>query len=95
MKTELKMKKFLNAMAFIVLVISGIALVVSLVLGKLSVAQNFANVLKQISYCLAFVVTAIVAYNYVRTKRSAVWLIIYIICVIFVVVPLVIGLFNL
>lgn len=95
MKTELKMKKFLNALAFVVLVISGIALVVSLVLGKLSVAQNFANVLRQIAYCLAFVVTAVVAFNYVRTKRSNVWLIVYIVCVIFVVVPLVIGLFNL
>lgn len=95
MKTELKMKRFLNAMAFIVLVMSGIALVVSLVLGKLSVAENFANLLKQIAYCLAFVVTSVVAYGYVRTKRSAVWLVIYIICVVFVVVPLVIGLFNL
>lgn len=95
MKTELKMKKFLNAMAFIVLVISGIALVVSLVLGKLNAAQNFANVLKQIAYCLAFVVVAIVAYGYVRTKRSTAWLVIYVVCVIFVVVPLVIGLFNL
>ena len=95
MKSELKMKKFLNAMAFVVLVISGIALVVSLVLGKLSVAQNFANILRQIAYCLAFIVTAVVAYSYVRTKRSTAWLVIYIICVIFVVVPLVIGLFNL
>ena len=95
MKSELKFKKFLNALAFVVLIISGIALVVSLVLGKLSVAQNFADILKQIAYCLAFVVTAIVALNYVKTKRSNVWLIIYIICVIFVVVPLVIGLFNL
>ena len=95
MKTELKMKKFLNALAFIVLVISGIALIISLILGKLNSAQKFANVLSYISYCLAFVVTSIVAYNYVRTKRSVVWLIIYIICVLFVVVPLVIGLFSL
>ena len=95
MKNELRLKKFLNGIAFCVLIISGVALVVSLVLGKLEVAQNFANVLRQISYCLAFIVVSVSAYNYVKTKRSTVWLIIYIVCVLFVVVPLIVGLFSL
>ena len=95
MKNELRVKKFINGVAFCVLVISGIALVVSLILGKLEVAQNFANILRQISYCLAFIVVSVSAYSYVRTKRSAGWLIVYIICVLFVVVPLIVGLFSL
>ena len=95
MKNELRVKKFINGVAFCVLVISGIALVVSLILGKLEVAQNFANILRQISYCLAFIVVSVSAYSYVRTKRSAGWLIVYINCVLFVVVPLIVGLFSL
>ena len=94
MKNELKAKKFLNGIAFAVLVISGVALVISLILGKLSVAENFANVLRQISYCLAFIVVSVSAYNYVKTKRSTTWLVVYILCVLFVVVPLIFGLFN-
>ena len=94
MKNELKMRQFFNALAFVALAISGVALVVSLILGKLNVGQEIANVLKNVSYCLAFVVTAVSAYNYVKTKRSTTWLVIYILCVVFVVVPLVIGMFS-
>ena len=94
MKGELRFKKFLNALAFIALVISGVALVVALILGKLDKAAGFANALQQIAYCLAFVVTAVVAYGYVRTKRSVAWLVVYILCVVFIVVPLIIGIFH-
>lgn len=94
MKGELKFKKFLNALAFVALAISGIALIVALILGKLNTALGFANALRQVAYCLAFVVTAVVAYGYVRTKRSVAWLVVYILCVVFIVVPLVIGMFH-
>lgn len=93
MKNELKMKQFFNALAFVALAISGLALVISTILGRLNVAQDVVSILKNISYCLAFVVTAISAYRYVKTKRSTAWLVIYILCVIFVVVPLVLGMF--
>lgn len=94
MKNELNTKKFFNAMAFVGLVIAGIALIVSKILGWLSVGAQFAGILNQVAYCLAFIVTAVAAFYYVRTKRSATWLIIYVIAVLLVVVPLVLSMFN-
>lgn len=91
MKNELNKKKFLNAIAFISLVFAGIALLIA----KFFIPNTVVGrILSNISYILAFVTTAICAFNYVRTKRNIVYTIIYIIAVVLVVVPLVLSLFN-
>ena len=92
MKNQLNSKKFFSAMAFIALVISGVALLISKIfLGANTVA---ATVLNSIAYVLAFVVTSFCAYNYVKTKHSIVWVIVYIVAVVIVVVPLVLTMFG-
>lgn len=92
MKNQLNSKRFFNAMAFVALVISGIALLISKIfLGANTVA---ANILNSIAYVLAFIVTSFCALSYVRTKHSIVWTIIYIVAVIIVVVPLVLTLLG-
>ncbi len=92
MKNQLNTKKFFNAMAFVALIIAGIALMIS----KIFFGANgdVSRILNSVAYTLAFVVTAFCAYFYVRTKRNVAWLIIYIIAVIIVVVPLVLSMFN-
>ena len=92
MKNQLNLKKFFNAMAFVALIISGIVLLIS----KIFLNQTTAGaiVLNNIAYTLAFVVTSFCAFLYVRTKRSILYTIIYIIAVILVVVPLVLSMFG-
>ena len=94
MKRELNTKKFFNAMAFVALCIAGIALLVSKILGWLNAGVQFANILNQVAYVLAFVVTAVAAFYYVRTKRSVAWTVIYVLAVLLVVGPLVLSMFN-
>ena len=91
MKNQLNSKKFFNAMAFVALVISGVALLISKIFLGTSTA---ATVLNSIAYVLAFVVTSFCAFFYVRTKRSIAWTIVYIVAVIIVIVPLVLSMFN-
>lgn len=92
MRNQLNAKKFFNAMAFVALVISGIALLIS----KIFFGANttVASVLNNIAYVLAFTVTAFSAFFYVRTKRNIVWVVVYIIAVVIVVVPLVLSMFR-
>lgn len=92
MKRELNAKKFFNAMAFVALVISGIALLISKIFFGADTAA--AAVLNNIAYILAFVVTAFAAFNFIKTKRSVTWTVIYVIAVIIVVVPLVLSMFR-
>lgn len=93
MKRELNTKKFFNAMAFVALVIAGIVLVVSKILDIVGIDIKILGILNTIASVLAYVVTAVAAYYYVRTKRNIAWLIVYIVAVILVVVPLVLSIF--
>lgn len=92
MKNQLSSRKFFNLLAFVALVIAGIALLIS----KIFLGANTAGarILNNIAYILAFIVTSFCALSYVKTKRSIVWTIIYIVAVIIVVVPLALSLFG-
>lgn len=92
MKRELNTKKFFNALAFAALILAGVALLIS----KIFFGSNgtVSAVLNNTAYILAFVTTAVSAYNFVKTKRNIVYTIIYIVAVIIVVVPLVLSMFN-
>ncbi|MBQ8430529.1 MAG: hypothetical protein IJX26_01115 [Clostridia bacterium] len=94
MKAELAAKKFFNLIAFCALILAAVALLVSKILGWLAVATDFSAILNTVSYVLAFVVTAMGAFNYVRTLRSWLWMLIYVAALLIVVVPLVLSLFN-
>lgn len=92
MKNQLGSRKLFSAMAFVALVISGIALLISKIF--LGANTTAATVLNNIAYVLAFVVTSFCAFLYVKTKRNLVWTIIYVVAVIIVVVPLVLSMFG-
>ena len=93
MKGELNSKKFFNMLAFWALVISGAVLVLTKILGACGITWVGFGVLNTIAYILSFVVLAIAAFNYVRTKHSMVWNIIYVVAVLLALVPLIIDLF--
>ena len=91
MKNELNRKKFFNAVAFVALIFAGIALLIA----KFFIPNTIVGrVLSNLAYILAFVTTAVCAFNFVRTKRNIVYTILYVIAVILVLVPLVLSLFN-
>ena len=92
MRNQLNAKKFFHAMAFVALVISGIALLISKIFFNAN--TTVSAVLNNIAYVLSFAVTAFFAFFYVRTKRNIAWTIVYIIAVIIVVVPLVLSMFR-
>ena len=92
MKNQLSSRRFFYAMAFVALIIAGIALLISKIF--LGAATTGARVLNSIAYTLAFVVTSFCAFFYVKTKRNIVWTLIYIAAVIIVVVPLVLTMFG-
>ena len=92
MKYQLNFRKMFNAIAFVCLMISGIALLISKIF--LGADSSAARILNSVAYVLAFTVTSICAYFYVRTKRNIVWTIIYVVVVLIVVVPLVLTLFG-
>lgn len=93
MKGELHTKKFFNMLAFCAIVISGVVLVLTKVLSACGITWVGLGVLNTIAYFLSYIVLAISAFHYVRTKHSVVWTIIYIVAVLLVFVPLVINLF--
>lgn len=93
MKGELNSKKFFNLLAFCSLIIAGVVLVLTKVLGVCGITWKLLGILNTIAYTLAFVVTAVAAYHYVRTKHSVAYTVIYVIAVILVIIPLILNLF--
>ena len=94
MKAELNQKKFFNMLAFWSLIISGSVLVLTKILAFCGITWVGLGVLNTIAYILAFIVTAIAAFHYVRTKHSTGWTIVYIVSILLVLTPLIIDLFR-
>ena len=93
MKGELNSERFFNMLAFWALVISGFVLVLTKILAVCGITWVGLGVLNTIAYILSFVVMSIAAYNYVRTRQSTVWIVVYVIAVLLAFVPLIINLF--
>ena len=79
-KSSLTFKKFVSFSAFIGTIIVAIALTLQVILSHLGTSVNVINIMRMIGEIIAYVVTIITAYYYVRIKRSPVWMIIYAIC---------------
>ena len=75
-------KKIVNLLAYIALV----AVAVALILTKLISSSQISNALSVIASCIAYLITAIAAFAYARSKRSPWVMIVYVVSVILVVV---------
>lgn len=94
MKKEMTTRKFISMLAFIAILFAMVALIISRIFTKDgSVFAQVANILRQLSYALAFIVAGIYAYPYVRSKHVA-WFIVYIIACVVVAVFIVLPMFG-
>lgn len=79
--TKSNFSKFINSLAFIGLVMIAIVLVLqNIIKGELIVA------LQIIGESIAYLVTAITAYFYVRSKRGVWWYIAYVVALVLIIV---------
>ena len=94
MKGELNQKRFFNMLAFWSLVISGVVLVLTKILAACGITWVGLGILNTIAYIFSFVVMSVAAYNYIRTKHSTVWTVVYVVAVLLALTPLIIDLFR-
>lgn len=93
MKNNINMRRFLNLLAFIALVFAAVALTLAYIFNSGNFMGNLSHVLSQIAYALAFIVSGIYAFSYVRSKGT-VCVVIYIIACVIVAIFLIIPMFS-
>ena len=81
-------RKVLNCIAYFALIFAAIALV----LGR--IFQNLQTFLMPIASFLAFCVASVLAFYYAKSKRSVVWMILFIISAIVVIAMLALSVFK-
>ena len=83
-------KKILNMFAFIGIFLVAVALLLAQVLEWIGIQNwNIISAINTIGQCIAYIVTAIYAFFYVRSKRNLWWWLAYAIAVAVVVVVLI------
>lgn len=81
---EKRSKKFIYLISYILMFLIGLALLLDLIFGtKLGV---FGDVLKKIISVLCYIVVGINGFMFVRTKRSGVYLLLYVIVALLILV---------
>lgn len=78
--------KFLNVLAYVSIVLVAVALVVSKILGWAEAGQSIASAMRLVANILAYLITAIAAYYYVRSKKNVWFTIIYIVSLVLIIV---------
>lgn len=80
----------LNILAFAAVCIGGIALFISMILGKLGVSASFVSAMQTIANAIGWVVLAILSFKYIRHRRK-IWIwVVWTIAVIMIILGLVI-----
>lgn len=82
------MKRFMNMLAFIGLCLVAFALLLAKLLGVFGVSAGAVSAIQMVGECIAYIVTMVYAFYYIRHKRNAWWWVAY--CVSAVVVVLLI-----
>ena len=84
--TKNNMTKFVNCLAFIGLIMVAIVLI----LQKFNLSGSVLGALRTIGESIAYLITSISAFFYVRSKRNVWWYVVYTAAVVLVVIFLVI-----
>lgn len=90
---DLKVRRFVNLMAFVALILTATALIVGKVLQLIDVSAGIVSTIAQIGSLIASIVLVFVAYFYVKTKRKTVWIVVYAIAATAVVLLQILNLF--
>ncbi len=80
------MKRFMNMLAFIGLCLVAFALLLSKILGLFNVNPSAVSAIQMVGECIAYIVTLVYAFYYIKNKRNVWWWVAY--CVSAVVVVL-------
>ncbi len=80
------MKRFMNMLAFIGLCLVAFALLLAKLLGVFGVSASAVNAIQLVGECIAYIVTMVYAFYFVKNKRNVWWWVAY--CVSAVVVVL-------
>ena len=99
MKSEIKSKRFFSFMCFLAIIFLVVALFINFLAVQLGssgdgIFSQIANIIKRIAQMLCYVCALVTAYGYVRSKRSGVWLVIYIICCVLLTVLVILPFFG-
>ena len=79
------MKKFMNMLAFVGIVCVAFALLLAKLLGVFGVSAQIVSVIAKIGQCMAYIVTMVYAFQFVRGKRNVWWWVAYWVSVVVVV----------
>lgn len=79
------MKRFMTMLAFVGLCLVAFALLLAKLLGVFGVSASAVGAIRTVGECIAYVVTMVYAYNFVRAKRNAWWWVAYCVSVVVVV----------
>ena len=85
---EKRSKKFVYFVSFIIMSIIGITLLLDLIFGTKLGA--FGEILKKVVAILSYIVVCINAFFFVRTKRSSIFLFLFVICVLLILICVII-----
>ena len=79
------MKKFMNMLAFIGICLVAFALLLSTLLDVFGVTAGVVSAIQTVGECMAYIVTMVYAFYFVKTKRSPWWWVAYCVSVVVVV----------
>ncbi len=82
-------RHFINFLAYVAVIMIGLALALSFVLGKLGVSSSVCGSLITIANALAYIIVSISAFYYSRSKRNfwvfILWLVATILIIVFMI----------
>ena len=76
------MKKFMNMLAFIGLCLVAGSLLLAKLLAVFGVSANAISAIHTVGECMAYIVTMVYAFYFVKSKRNMWWWIAYIVAVV-------------
>lgn len=91
--SDLKIRRFVNLMAFVALILTATALIVGKVLQIAHISADIVSTIAQVGSLIASIVLVFVAYFYVKTKRKTVWYVVYAIAATAVILLQILNLF--
>lgn len=84
--SDLKMKRFVQMMAFVAICFVALALILQLIFKAVGIDASVINAIRIVGECVAYLVVCVTAFGYIKNRRNAAWAIIYAICVTVIVV---------
>ena len=79
------MKKFMNMLAFIGIVVVAVALLIAKILALVDVSAGAVTALQMVGECIAYIVTMVYAFYFVKNKRNVWWWVAYVAAAVVVV----------